>query len=99
MVRPSSNLLIADIAMSKSVVEYTARRVTYDTPLPIAEVIARLDQEINKAGGGPEVLRLLSTAQTRAELEDGVSALTAGRDFVYVHAIALSADADRSNRT
>ncbi|KAM5546114.1 hypothetical protein V8D89_000240 [Ganoderma adspersum] len=69
--------------MSKSVIEYTARRVTYDTPLPIAEVIARLDKEVNKAAGGPEVFRLLSTAQTRAELEDGVHALTAGRDFVY----------------
>ena len=70
--------------MSKSVVEYTARRVTYDTALPIAEVITRLDKEVNKAGGGPEVFRLLSTAQTRAELEDGMTTLAAGRDFVYV---------------
>ena len=70
--------------MSKSVVEYTARRITYDTPLPIAEVIARLDKEVNKAGGGPEVFRLLSTVQTRAELEDGMNTLLAGRDFVYV---------------
>ncbi|KAI1792668.1 hypothetical protein LXA43DRAFT_309718 [Ganoderma leucocontextum] len=69
--------------MSKSVVEFTSRRVTYETRLPIAEVIARLDKEVNKAGGGPEVFRLLSTAQTRAELEDGMNTLTAGRDFVY----------------
>ena len=78
---------IAAITMSKSVVEYTARRITYDTSLPIAEVIARLDHELNKAGGGPEVFRLLSTVQTRAELEDGVHALTAGRDFVYVRSL------------
>ena len=84
MPRLTFNLLIADIAMSKSVVEYTARRITYDTPLPIAEVIARLDREVNKAGGGPEVFRLLSTVQTRAELEDGMHALTVGRDFVCV---------------
>ncbi|KAI1787135.1 hypothetical protein LXA43DRAFT_896724 [Ganoderma leucocontextum] len=67
------------------------RRITYDTPLPFAEVIACLDQEINKAGGGPEVFHLLSTVQTRAELEDGINTLTAGRQFVYVRALSMLA--------
>ena len=49
--RSNSNRLIADIAMSKSVVEDMARRVTHDASLPsIAEVIVRLDKELNKAG-------------------------------------------------
>ena len=74
--------------MSKSVVEFAGRRITYDTPLPIAEVIARLDKEVNKAGGGPEVFRLLSTVQTRTELEDGMNTLLAGRDFVYVRPLS-----------
>ena len=67
---------------SKSVVDYTARRVTYETPLPLTEVIARLDNEINKQGGGPEVFRIMRTSTTKAELEEGFNALTKGRDFV-----------------
>ncbi|KAI0752599.1 TT1751-like protein [Daedaleopsis nitida] len=68
---------------SKTVVNFTARRVSYETPLPLTEVIARLDKEINKAGGGPEVFRLLRTAKDKAELEEGFNALTQGRDFVH----------------
>ena len=67
---------------SKSVVDYTARRVTYETSLPLTEVIARLDNEINKQGGGPEVFRIMRTSTTKAELEEGFNALTKGRDFV-----------------
>ncbi len=67
---------------SKSVVEYTTRRVTYETPLTLAEVIARLDKEINKQGGGPEVFRIMRASKNKAELEEGFSALTQGRDFV-----------------
>ncbi|TBU30425.1 hypothetical protein BD311DRAFT_659279 [Dichomitus squalens] len=68
--------------------EFTSRRITYDTPLPIAEVIARLDKEVNKAGGGPEVTRLLSTAKTRAELESGMDNLVGDRNFVYFAGMA-----------
>ena len=75
--------MIIDITMSKSVVEFTGRRITYDTPLPIVEVIARLDKAVNKAGGGPEVFRLLSTVKTRAELESGMNAIVGDSDFVW----------------
>ena len=51
--------LSIEIIMSKSIVEFTTRRITYDTSLPVAEVIARLEKQINKAGAGSEVLRLL----------------------------------------
>ena len=70
--------------MSKTVVEYTARRITYETSLPIDEVIARLERKINKQGGGPEVFRVLRTSKSRAELESAFESLTAGGDFVYV---------------
>ena len=60
--------------MSKSVVEFTSRRITYETTLPIAEVLARLDKEINKAGAGTEVFRLLRTAKTREDLETDIEA-------------------------
>ena len=70
--------------MSRSVVEYSGRRVTYETSVAIDEVIARLDKETNKQGGGPEVFRILRTSKTKAELETSFNALTNGRDFVCV---------------
>ncbi|KAI0719749.1 hypothetical protein C8T65DRAFT_568658 [Cerioporus squamosus] len=69
--------------MSKTVVEYGTRRITYETPLPIRDVLAKLDTEINKWGGGPPVFRLLREAKNKAELEEGFNALTQGRTFVY----------------
>lgn len=76
--------------MSKTVVEYTARRVTYETSLPIGTVLERLDREINKPGGGLPLFRLLRDAKERTELEEGINALTQGRDFVYVRAPLVS---------
>ncbi|RDX52440.1 hypothetical protein OH76DRAFT_157358 [Lentinus brumalis] len=69
--------------MSKTVVEYTARRVTYETSLSIKDVLAKLDTEINKPGGGPSVFRFLREANTKADLEEGFNTLTAGGTFVY----------------
>ena len=68
--------------MSKSTVEYKSRRITYETALPIAEVLARLGAEVNKEGGGPEGYRTLGTVKTRAALEGSTRTLTQGRDFV-----------------
>ena len=79
--------------MSKSIIEFTGRRIIYDTTLPIAEVSARLDKELNKAGAGPAVLRLLSTVKTRTELEDGMNTLSQGRDFAYAFLQPLLPDA------
>lgn len=71
------------MATSKSIVEYTGRRITYETPLGFAEVAARFEKALNKSAGGPAVFRVLGTAQTKEELEAGINALTAGGDFVY----------------
>ena len=76
--------LSIEIIMSKSIVEFTTRRITYDTSLPIAEVIARLETQINKAGAGSEVLRLLSTPGSRAEIEQGINSLVGESGLVYV---------------
>ncbi len=70
------------MATSKSVVEYTGKRITYETPLAFAEVSARLEKAVNKSAGGPAVYRVLGTAQNKEELEAGINALTAGGDFV-----------------
>ncbi|KAI0761364.1 TT1751-like protein [Trametes elegans] len=69
--------------MSKSVVEYAGRRVIYETPAPFAEVVARLEKELNKPAGGAGVFRVLGTSKTKDEIEAGVRALTNGRDFTY----------------
>ena len=68
--------------MSKTVVEYASRRITYETTLPIDEVIAKLDKETNKQGGGMEVFRILRISKTREELETAFNSLTGDRDFV-----------------
>ncbi|KAI0366516.1 TT1751-like protein [Pilatotrama ljubarskyi] len=74
--------------MTKSVVEYTGRRVTYQTSLPFAEVAARLEKELNKPKGGAALFHVLGTAKSKAELERGIAELTGGRDFIYFGEIA-----------
>lgn len=72
------------MSATKSIVEYTGKRITYETPLSFAEVSARLEKELNKPGGGVAVFRVLGTSKTKEELEAGINALTEGRDFVHV---------------
>ncbi|KAI0658053.1 TT1751-like protein [Cubamyces menziesii] len=69
--------------MAKSIVEYTARRITYDTPLPFAEVATRLEAQLNKPSGGAKLFHLLGTAKTKDELEDGIKAIANGRNFIF----------------
>lgn len=76
--------------MSKTVVDFTARRIIYETPLPIAEVIARLEKEINKEGSGPAALKVMHQSKTRTELETGCNTMVGEIGFLYVrrHPIA-----------
>lgn len=67
--------------MSKTVTSFTAQLVTFDTPLPVTDVIARLDVEINKQGSA-EILQKLRTAATRAEIEEVVNTVTGANDFL-----------------
>ncbi|KAH9903263.1 TT1751-like protein [Cubamyces lactineus] len=69
--------------MAKSIVEYTARRITYDTPLPFAEVAARLEAQLNKPSGGAKIFHLLGAAKTKDELENGIRAMADGRNFIF----------------
>ncbi|KAH9848156.1 TT1751-like protein [Lenzites betulinus] len=71
------------MSATKSIVEFTGRRITFKSPLSFAEVSARLEKELNKPGGGPAVFRILGTSKTKEEIEAGINALTGGRDFVY----------------
>ena len=70
--------------MSKTVVEYAARRVAYHTDLPFEEVTARLEQALNKPNAGPAVFRLIDHAETKDELDGGLRAIVDGHEFMYV---------------
>ncbi|KAI0672147.1 hypothetical protein C8Q78DRAFT_729407 [Trametes maxima] len=74
--------------MSKSAVEYTGRRITYETPLPFAEVTARLERELNKPVGGQPVFRVLGTSKSKDELEKGINELLDGHNFIYFASIS-----------
>lgn len=67
--------------MPKTIIPFTAQLVTFNTTLPIAEAISRLDVETNKVGttGLPS---LLSGATSREALEEGVQKMAEGHDFV-----------------
>ncbi|KAF8967553.1 hypothetical protein BDZ97DRAFT_1803964 [Flammula alnicola] len=70
--------------MSKSnkiVTPFTAHLVQFDTAVPFAEVIARLDIEVNKAGS-TDVTTALRSAKTHKEYTSVVDR-TAKKDFLY----------------
>ncbi|KAI0649756.1 hypothetical protein C8Q79DRAFT_997802 [Trametes meyenii] len=74
--------------MSKSTVEYTGRRITYETPLSFTEVIARLEKELNKPAGGQSVFRILGMSKSKTELETGINELLDGHNFIYFASIS-----------
>ena len=77
--------LVLIMSVGKAVHSYTAQRVILSSPKPISEVIAALDEELNKANSGLAVLRVLATAQTKDDVDKGIGAMTEGkRDFMYV---------------
>ncbi|KAI0325165.1 TT1751-like protein [Cubamyces sp. BRFM 1775] len=69
--------------MSKTVVEYVAKRVTYHTDLPFEEVTTRLEKALNKPSAGPEVFRLINHAESKDELDGGLRAIVDGHEFIY----------------
>ncbi|KAJ3479285.1 hypothetical protein NLI96_g9173 [Meripilus lineatus] len=79
MSSPTSNNEI-----TREVLPYTAQRVTYTSPKAFKEVIAALEEELNAAGAGVNVMKLLATARNREEIEKGMSEMTDNgkRDFV-----------------
>lgn len=68
--------------MSKIIQEFTAKRVIFDTTVPIDEVVARLDEELSKDRAGPQMFQFLEAAKTREELEEGFQKVSHGKDFV-----------------
>lgn len=68
--------------MSKTIIPFTAEIVNFDTTLPFAEVISRLEVEINKAGS-TDILGKLRNVQNQEEFMSVVNKTT-GQDFLWV---------------
>jgi hypothetical protein len=82
--------LIAKLAsaMKKTVTPFTAQLVTFDTTSPVQEVIARLDEAVNKSGSASFLAQFRATT-SRVEIEGLVRHITRGNDFMYVTVISM----------
>ncbi|OSD01013.1 TT1751-like protein [Trametes coccinea BRFM310] len=76
--------------MSETTVEYICRRITYHTPLPFAEVSTRLEKALNKSNAGQNLPRVISTAKTKQDIENGLQPIIDGHDFVYAFEVVHS---------
>ncbi|KZT10574.1 uncharacterized protein LAESUDRAFT_694245 [Laetiporus sulphureus 93-53] len=75
--------------MSKSVEMFTAKRIVFETSVPVDEVVARLDKELNSDKTGPHLLEFLEEVKTREQLEQGIQKLSEGGDFVLFGKLPL----------
>ncbi|KAF9534868.1 hypothetical protein CPB83DRAFT_843072 [Crepidotus variabilis] len=84
--------------MSKTVTPFTSQLVQFATSLSFAEVVSRLEKEINKEGSGNILERIFATKSTDpTELEGLVAQVTGGRNFLYFHQIEFSTLLQRFN--
>lgn len=67
--------------MSKTVIPFIARLVQFNTTLPFADVIARLDMEVNKVALSDTIVRKISLVKNQQELKSLVEE-AAGADFL-----------------
>lgn len=71
--------------VQKTVVPYTAQRVTLTSSKPLHATLAALYEELNKDKAGLAMRKLLGEATSKEEIDRKVGELTEGkRDFVYV---------------
>lgn len=71
--------------MTKHVIEFVAKRVVHETDAAISDVVARLNEELNKERAGPEVFRSLAAVRSRSDVEQAVRRITEGKDFMCDH--------------
>ena len=69
-------------SVTKVVSPITAQLVTFESSRPYADVIAKLDDALNKAGS-PEVLLFMRGGKTKDEIISKVTEVLGGRDFLY----------------
>ncbi|OSD01014.1 hypothetical protein PYCCODRAFT_1478783 [Trametes coccinea BRFM310] len=71
--------------MSKSVVEYTNRRITRHTTLPFDEVAARLETAVNKSAASAQLFTIVkrNAEGPKEEIEQKLKNLIDGHEFIY----------------
>ncbi|KAH9949063.1 hypothetical protein B0H21DRAFT_820429 [Amylocystis lapponica] len=75
--------------MTKTVTEFTAKRITYETSVPVTTVVRRLNEELSQATTGPTTFDMLSRTRTKQEIEDGMHKINGGKDFACAPRIHL----------
>ncbi|KAI0343432.1 hypothetical protein BDW22DRAFT_1169493 [Trametopsis cervina] len=71
------------MSVTKQTYDFTVQRVVISSSKPVKAVMAALNSELNVEKSGMFLMRLLAVAKTRAELYQGITAMTEGkRDFL-----------------
>ncbi|THH32847.1 hypothetical protein EUX98_g1363 [Antrodiella citrinella] len=70
--------------ITKTIEIYTAQRVTLTSKKHIKDVLTALDIEVNKEGGGINMMLMLANAKSKEEIDTGMKKMSDGgkRDFV-----------------
>ncbi|KAI9060039.1 hypothetical protein FKP32DRAFT_1679324 [Trametes sanguinea] len=89
--------------MSKSVVEFTNRRITRHTTVPFKEVAARLEKAVNKSAASQQLFTIVKrhAEGSKEEIERKLKNLIDGHEFIYFaqvehHALMRAATDDPS---
>ena len=69
--------------MSKQITQFTAQLVTFETTIPVVEVLARLDKDLNKQGSG-KIRSSMKDATNKEEIESSIKQIIGENDFLYV---------------
>ncbi|KZT21858.1 hypothetical protein NEOLEDRAFT_1072748 [Neolentinus lepideus HHB14362 ss-1] len=71
--------------MSKTTFSYQVQRVTYETDVPVSEVLARLDKALNRANSAGLLQKFINTT-SKEELESTIHGQTDNgvRDFMFI---------------
>jgi hypothetical protein len=75
--------------MKKTTAPFTAQLVTFDTTLPVQEVIARLDKGVNKSGSA-HFISEFKAVTSKAETEELVQDTLGENNFLYVYISKIS---------
>lgn len=77
--------------MPKTVVSFTAKLVKFDTDVPFAEVISRLDIALNKEGSG-NIMAKLKLVNTQDEFTAVINDTIGDSGFLCVQLIYVHSD-------
>ncbi|KAK0468276.1 uncharacterized protein EV420DRAFT_1503605 [Desarmillaria tabescens] len=68
--------------MSKTIASFTAQLVTFTTPLPVSEVLHRLDKEVNREQS-TGLIPFLKSGVPKETFEEGLKKMANGNDFLF----------------